>query len=135
MQNPVVPRSIPDNLLYTEDDEWILVEGDIGTIGITDYAQDSLSDIVYIELPDVGETFGIGDTFGVVESVKAAADLYMPVSGEITAANEELPDQPEAINDDPYEQGWMIRVKLSDKSQLDKLMDAEAYTAYCAERE
>jgi glycine cleavage system H protein len=127
--------NILDNLLYTKDDEWILVEGDIGTVGITDHAQDSLSDIVYIELPDEGSSFNHGDSFGVVESVKAAADLYMPVSGVIVAANEELPDQPEVINSDPYGAGWMIKVELKDKSELDDLMDAAAYKQYCADRE
>lgn len=127
--------NILDNLLYTKDDEWILVEGDVGTVGITDHAQDSLSDIVYIELPDEGSSFNHGDSFGVVESVKAAADLYMPVSGTIVAANEELPDQPEVINTDPYGAGWMIKVQLKDKAELDGLMDAAAYKEYCADRE
>jgi len=121
-------------LLYTEEDEWLKVEGDEATVGITDHAQDSLSDIVYLELPDVGDSFGQGDTFGVVESVKAAADLYMPIDGAVTAVNEELPDTPEAINEDAYA-AWLIKVKISDASQLDALMDADAYTAYLESRD
>lgn len=125
---------IENDLLYTNDDEWIRVDGDEATVGVSDYAQDSLSDIVYLELPDVGETFEEGEAFGVVESVKAAADLYMPVSGEIIEANEALMDEPEAVNEDPYGKAWMVRVKMSDKSELDDLMDADAYRAYCEER-
>lgn len=125
---------IENDLLYTNDDEWIRVDGDEATIGVSDYAQDSLSDIVYLELPEVGESFAEGDAFGVVESVKAAADLYMPVSGEIVEVNEALLDEPEAVNEDPYGKAWMVRIKLSDKSQLDALMDADAYRAYCEER-
>ncbi len=125
---------ILDGFLYTKEDEWVKVEDGIGTVGITDHAQDALSDIVYLELPDVGDFFGIGETFGVVESVKAAADLYMPVSGDVTAVNEDLIDTPEQVNSDPYG-AWMIKVKLSDMSELDDLMDAAAYKTYCDERE
>jgi len=125
---------ILDGYLYTKEDEWIKIEDGIGTVGITDHAQDSLSDIVYLELPNVGDFFGIGETFGVVESVKAAGDLYMPVSGDVTAVNEALIDTPEQINADPYG-AWMLKVKISDASELDKLMDAAAYTAFCEERE
>lgn len=126
---------VKDGLLYTEDDEWILVEDDEGVIGITDYAQDSLSDIVYLELPDVGETYEAGESFGVVESVKAAADLYMPVSGEIVAVNEDLMDEPEVVNQDPFGKAWMVRIKLADKSELDDLMDADAYRQALEERD
>lgn len=126
--------NIPSDLLYTKDDEWIRVDGDEGTVGITDYAQDSLSDIVYLELPSEGDSFDQGDVFGVVESVKAAADLMMPVGGEITAVNDELVDAPETVNEDPYGRAWMVKIKISDTSQLDELMDAEAYQAYCDER-
>jgi glycine cleavage system H protein len=126
---------IPDGLLYTRDDEWIKVDGNEGLIGITDYAQDALSDIVYVELPSVGDSFGAGDGFGVVESVKAAADLYMPVGGEVIAINEDLMDAPETLNSDPYDQGWMIRVNLTDTGELEGLMDPDAYRAYCKERE
>ncbi|MFW6098307.1 MAG: glycine cleavage system protein GcvH [Chloroflexota bacterium] len=125
---------IENDLLYTKDDEWIRVDGDEATVGVSDYAQDSLSDIVYLELPDVGETFEEGDSFGVIESVKAAADLYMPISGEITAVNEDLMDEPEVVNSDPYGGAWMVRVRMSDKSELDDLMDADAYRDYCEER-
>ena len=125
---------IPDDLLYTKDDEWILVDGDEGLVGLTDYAQDALSDIVYVELPDEGDEFEMGETFGVVESVKAAADLYMPVSGEVLAVNEDLPDEPEVLNSDPYGDGWMVRIAINDPSELDNLMDPAAYTNYCEER-
>jgi len=127
--------NIPTDLKYTKEDEWIRVDGDEATIGITDYAQDSLSDIVYLELPDVGDSFAMGDTFGVVESVKAAADLYMPLSGEVTAVNESLIDAPETVNSDPYGEAWLIRFKISEPSQLDDLMDAAAYTEYLADRD
>lgn len=121
-------------LRYTDDDEWIRVEGDEATIGVTDYAQDSLSDIVYLELPGAGDSFNKGDTFGVVESVKAAADLMMPVGGEVIEANEDLLDTPEAVNETPYV-AWLVKIKLSDAAEVDELMDADAYTAYCEERE
>lgn len=125
---------IEKDLLYTKDDEWLRVEEDEATVGISDYAQDSLSDIVYLELPEAGESFDEGEPFGVVESVKAAADLFMPVAGEIIEVNEGLMDEPEVVNTDPYGQAWMVRIKLEDASQLDDLMDAEAYSAYCEER-
>lgn len=126
--------NIIEGLLYTRDDEWIRVEGDEGVVGITDYAQDALSDIVYVELPEEGDRFNTGETFGVVESVKAAADLYMPVTGEVTVVNEELPDMPEVVNSDPYGAGWMIKIKIGDESELGDLMDAAAYRVYCDER-
>ena len=126
---------IAAGLLYTKEDEWIKVDGDEATVGVTDHAQDALSDIVYLELPEVGESFGMGDTFGVVESVKAAADLYMPVSGEVTAVNEDLVDTPELVNSDPYGEAWMVKIKLSNPAELDELMDADAYTKYLEERD
>ena len=122
-------------LLYTKEDEWIKVEGDEATVGVSDHAQDALSDIVYLELPDVGDTFEIGDTFGVVESVKAAADLYMPISGEITAVNEDLIATPETVNNNPYGAAWMVKVKLSNPAELDDLMNADVYTTYLAKRD
>lgn len=122
-------------LLYTKEDEWVKVEGDEATVGVSDHAQDALSDIVYLELPDVGDSFEIGDTFGVVESVKAAADLYMPISGEVTAVNEDLIDAPETVNSDPYGAAWMVKVKLSNPAELDDLMDSDVYTTYLAERD
>ena len=121
---------IVGDLLYTDDDEWLRVEGEEGVVGITDYAQDSLSDIVYLELPEEGEHYEKGESFGVVESVKAAADLYMPVSGEIVAVNEELLDQPEVVNQDPYGDAWMVRIKFDNPDELDDLMDAEAYQEF-----
>ncbi len=127
--------SIPIDLRYTADDEWIKVEGDIVTIGITDHAQDALSDIVYLELPGEGDNFTIGETFGVVESVKAAADLLMPVSGEITAVNEDLIDTPETLNEDPYGSAWLIKVKMSNLDDVNSLLDADAYEKNLNERE
>ena len=127
--------NIPKDLKYSEDDEWIRVEGDIGTVGVTDYAQDSLSDVVYVELPAEGESFERGDTFGVVESVKAAADLLMPVTGEIVEINAALEDTPELVNSDPYGKAWMVKIKLSDPGELDSLMDAAAYEKYLEERD
>jgi glycine cleavage system H protein len=126
--------NIPADLLYTRDDEWIRIEGEQGTVGITDYAQDALSDIVYVELPDAGDSMALGEVFGVVESVKAAADLFMPISGEIVEVNEDLPDMPEVLNSDPYDNGWLIKLVLSDVGELEGLMDASAYAAYCDER-
>ncbi len=120
--------------LYTDDDEWIRVEGNTGIVGVTDYAQDSLSDIVFLELPRVGAKYKKGDTLGVVESVKAAADLLMPVSGEITAVNEDLLDAPEMLNENPFG-AWLVKIEISDPAQLEELMDSEAYAAYCADRE
>ena len=125
---------IPTELKYTKEDEWIRVEGEEGVIGLTDYAQDALSDIVYLELPAEGDFFGPGETFGVVESVKAASDLFMPVAGDILAVNEDLLDSPETLNSDPYEAGWLVRIKLSKMEELDGLMDAAQYEKYCAER-
>jgi len=127
--------NIPDGLLFTREDEWIRVDGNQGVVGITDYAQDALSDIVYVELPEEGDVFAAGDTFGVVESVKAASDLYMPVSGEIIGVNDNLPDTPELLNSDPYEAGWLVKVQLENPDELDELMDSAAYSAYCEERE
>ncbi|MDA0242970.1 MAG: glycine cleavage system protein GcvH [Chloroflexi bacterium] len=120
-------------LLYTKHDEWLKVEGDEAVIGLTDYAQDALSDIVYLELPDAGDSLKQEDELGVVESVKASSEIFMPVAGEITAVNTPLRDTPETINTDPYG-SWLIRLKISDASQLDGLMDAAAYEAYCADR-
>ena len=125
----------PENLRYSKEDEWVKLDGDVATIGITDYAQDSLSDIVYLELPEVGASFGAGDIFGVVESVKAASDLFAPVSGEVIEVNDALTDTPEVVNEDPYDAAWMIKVKLADPGEVDDLMDAAAYAAYCEERE
>lgn len=125
--------NIPANLLYTEDDEWLQANGDIAAVGITDYAQDALSDIVYLELPAIGDKFDAGETFGVVESVKAASDLFMPVAGTITAVNDDLVNAPEKLNEAPYD-AWLIKIKISDPGELDNLMDAAAYQAHCDAR-
>jgi glycine cleavage system H protein len=120
---------------YAESHEWARQDGDEIVCGITDHAQESLSDVVYVELPEVGDVFEKRDTFGVVESVKAASDLYMPMGGEITAVNEELDDTPELVNQDPYGGGWMIRLVPSDPAEFDGLMDADVYEAFVAEEE
>jgi glycine cleavage system H protein len=120
---------------YAKTHEWARKDGDEIVCGITDHAQESLSDVVYVELPEVGDAFGQGDTFGVVESVKAASDLYMPMGGEITAANEALEDAPELVNQDPYGEGWMIRFTPSDSAEFDDLMGANEYEAFVAEEE
>ena len=120
------------SIKYTEDHEWIKVEGDIATVGITEHAQDALGDVVFVELPEVGKTYAQKDTAGVVESVKAAADVYMPVSGEIVEINQALADEPSLANSDPMGAGWFFKVKLSDASQLDALMDDAAYKAFAA---
>lgn len=121
--------------LYADSHEWARKERDEIVVGISDYAQESLSDIVYVELPEVGDTFERAESFGVVESVKAASDLYMPVGGEIVAVNTELEDAPELVNQDPYGAGWMIRVAPSDPAEFDELLDGGAYEALVAEEE
>ena len=117
---------------YTEDHEWLNVEGDVATVGITVHAQDALGDVVFVDLPEVGATLTQKDTAGVVESVKAAADVYMPVSGEVTEVNEALRADPSLANSDPLGAGWFFKVKLADKSQLDALMDETSYKAFSA---
>jgi len=117
---------------YTEDHEWLSIEGDSATVGITHHAQDALGDVVFVDLPEVGKTFAAKDIAGVVESVKAAADVYMPVSGEVTEVNEALRADPSLANSDPLGAGWFFRVKLSDPSQLDALMDEAAYGSFSA---
>ena len=119
---------------YTKSDEWFAASGDIVTIGITDYAQDQLNDIVFVEFRDEGETLAAGESFGEVESVKAAAELYSAVAGEIIEVNRDLEETPEVINADPFGAGWMIKLRAADVSALDKLMDAAAYAAYCDSR-
>ena len=124
----------PEGLKYSKEHEWVLVEGTSATIGITEYAQEELGDIVFVELPDVGEKIVKDDPFGAVESVKAVSDIYAPVSGEVMETNEILPDNPETINDDPYGDGWMVRVELSDIDDLKDLMDADEYAEYVAQQ-
>ncbi|NBN98787.1 MAG: glycine cleavage system protein GcvH [Flavobacteriia bacterium] len=119
--------SVPTNLKYTKEHEWILIEGDVATIGITDFAQGELGDIVYVEIETIGETLSKEEVFGSVEAVKTVSDLFMPVSGEILEFNETLEGNPEAVNKDPYGEGWMIKVRVSDLGEVDSLMDAEAY--------
>ena len=123
---------VPTDLHYTNDHEWVRVEGDEATIGITAYAADQLGDIVYVELPDVGGSLQQFAAFGVVESVKAVSDLFAPVSGEVLATNTELAGSPEQVNADPYGGGWMVRVRLSDAAQLDGLLAPEAYDTLIA---
>ncbi len=119
----------PENLRYTKEHEWIRVEGDRGTVGITDYAQQQLGDVVFLELPEPGRALKAGENFGTVESVKAVSELYCPVAGDVVEANAALVKAPESINSDPYGQGWMIVVKIADPSQVTSLMDAKAYAA------
>ena len=117
----------PEDLLYTEDHEWIRVEDGVATVGITDFAQNELGDIVFVELPEEDEDFSQGDAMGVVESVKAVSDIYMPLTGTIAAFNEEILDAPELVNSDPYGDGWLIKIKIADELELDALMNAEEY--------
>ncbi|MDH3974857.1 MAG: glycine cleavage system protein GcvH [Deltaproteobacteria bacterium] len=125
--------NFPSELKYTKDHEWIKIDGDTVTVGITDYAQDALGDIVFLELPEKDSEFSRGDTFGVVESVKAVSDLYAPLSGTVIKTHEPLVDEPEAINEDPYEKSWMITIKVSNPTEQDDLMDAAQYEAYVKE--
>jgi glycine cleavage system H protein len=126
--------NVPTDLKYTKSDEWVRIEGNIATVGLTDYAQTQLSDIVFVELPAVGATFNKGEAFGAVESVKAASDVYLPVGGEVTAVNDDLGNSPELVNSDPYGKAWLVKVKIADAGGLDDLMDAVAYEKYCDER-
>ncbi len=120
--------SIPADLKYTKDHEWLkLLDGGEAIVGITEFAQNSLGDITFVEVPEVGDSFSAGESFGVVESVKAASDLYMPVDGEVVEVNEALEDSPESVNSSPYEDGWILKIKISDPASLDELLDAAAY--------
>lgn len=121
--------NVPANLKYTEDHEWVKVEGDIATVGITDFAQSELGDIVFVDIQTAGETLAAGDVFGTIEAVKTVADAFMPISGEVIEVNEALDAAPESVNSDPYEAGWMIKIKLSDASEIDNLLTAEQYQA------
>ena len=118
---------VPDDLRYTKDHEWVRLDGDTATVGITQYAADQLGDIVFVELPDVGRAIDQSAAFGVVESVKAVSDLFAPLSGEIIATNDDLATSPESVNGDPYGHGWMVRLRIADPSQLSELLDAAAY--------
>lgn len=121
--------------LYSQDHEWVRVEGEEAVLGISDFAQDQLSDVVYVELPELGDTFERGDIFAVVESVKAASDVYTPLSGEILEINEALEDSPELVNEDPYGEAWFARISIQDAAELDELMGADAYQAFIKEQE
>lgn len=125
--------SYPDDLYYSKDHEWIRVDGDRGTVGITDHAQHQLGDVVYVELPDAGSSYKQGDSFGSVESVKAVSELYVPVGGEVVETNAALTDQPELVNTDPHGEGWMVVVKIGDAEELSTLMRAAEYERYVKE--
>lgn len=127
--------NIPSDLRYSKTDEWVRVEGDIATIGITDYAQSELGDIVYVELPEPGRVLQAEEMFGTVESVKAVADLYAPVAGEVVETNPAVTESHELLNRSPYDEGWLIKVKLADASEVDSLLTAEQYAAYIEERQ
>jgi glycine cleavage system H protein len=122
-----IMANIPDDLHYSKDHEWVRVEGNIAVVGITDYAQDSLGDVVYVELPKVGDEFAANESFGSVESVKAVSEVFSPVSGEIVGINETLADAPEKVNVDPYGEGWMIRVQMSNPGEVDSLLTTAEY--------
>ena len=117
----------PENLKYTKEHEWVKLEGDIATVGITDFAQRELGDIVYVEVETKGDTLAKDEIFGTVEAVKTVSDLFMPVSGEIVEVNEALEDSPELVNEDPYDKGWMIKIRVTETSEMDSLLDATAY--------
>jgi glycine cleavage system H protein len=128
--------NIPDDLHYSKDHEWVRVDGNVAIVGITDYAQDSLGDVVYVELPKVGDDFAANESFGSVESVKAVSEVFSPVSGEIVGTNEALADTPEKVNQDPYGEGWMIRVKMSNPGEVDSMLTAAEYEDFTkAEKE
>ena len=119
--------NLPDNLRYTKDHEWVLVEGNTATIGITDFAQSELGDIVYVEVETLEETLNAEEVFGTVEAVKTVSDLFMPISGKIIEVNSSLEDNPEVVNDDPYGKGWMIKIEMSQPAEIDQLLSSEAY--------
>ncbi len=122
--------SAPDNLKYTKTHEWVLVDGDTVTVGVTDHAQQELGDITYLELPEAGDSISAGETFGVIESVKAASDVYSPVDGEVIERNDSAVEAPEVINSSPYDQAWLIKVKLSDPAQVESLMTPAEYNTF-----
>jgi glycine cleavage system H protein len=127
--------NVPEDLHYSKDHEWVRVSGNIATIGITDYAQNSLGDVVYVELPKAGDEFAANESFGSVESVKAVSELFTPVSGDVVEANDSLQDQPEKVNEDPYGEAWMIRVKMSSPGEVDSLLTAAEYEDFTKETE
>jgi glycine cleavage system H protein len=121
--------NFPENLKYTKEHEWVLIEGDVATVGVTEFAQSELGDIVFVEIETEGETLAKDEVFGTIEAVKTVSDLFMPLSGEVIEVNAGLQDTPEVVNEAPYEGGWMVKIKLSDTSELEGLLDAAAYTA------
>ncbi len=127
--------NVPSELKFLSSHEWVLIEDDLATVGVSDHAQELLGDLVFIELPEMGSTIAAGDSVAVIESVKAASDTYAPVSGEIVEVNSELEDSPERINDDPYGDGWMYRVKMEDSNEIGELLDAAGYTDAITEEE
>jgi glycine cleavage system H protein len=124
---------VEKGLLYLESHEWVRLEGDEAVVGISDFAQEELNDVVYVELPEVGDTFAKGDVFGTVESVKAASDVYLPLSSEVIAVNKELEDSPQLVNEDPYGKGWFVRIKVSNPEEAKTLLDADGYAKFLAE--
>ena len=127
--------NVPSELKFLSSHEWVAVDGDVATIGVSDHAQELLGDLVFVELPEEGSTVLAGDSVGVIESVKAASDTYAPISGEIVEVNSELEDSPEKINDDPYGDGWMYKIKIDDHNEVSDLLDADAYSETIAEEE
>lgn len=125
--------SVPTDLKYTKDHEWVRIEGDTATFGVSDHAQEALGDIVFVELPDVGRSMDAGEAYGVVESVKAVSDVYAPVAGEVVEINEALEGEPDLVNSDPYGSGWIIKVKISDNNASAELMNPEEYTTFLEE--
>jgi len=125
----------PKNLRYSSEHEWVALESEDATLGITEFAQKELGDIVFVELPETGRTFGAGDEIGTIESVKAVAELFAPAAGEVTELNEALADAPETVNADPYGEGWLLRFRPEDNAEIEALMDAEAYEAFCQKGE
>ncbi len=121
--------NIPANLKYSKDHEWIKIDGNIATVGITDFAQGQLGDVVFVDIPSEGETLSINDVFGAIEAVKTVADAFMPLSGKIIEINTNLESSPESVNKDPYGEGWMVKIEISDPSEIDSLLDADAYKA------
>ncbi len=127
--------NIPEELKYSKDHEWVKVDGDVATVGITDYAQDSLGDVVYVELPNEGENFKSHDAFGSVESVKAVSEIFTPIAGEIVETNEGLNDAPEVVNDDPYGDAWLVKIKMDNSGELDELLSSEEYGEFLKSEE
>ncbi len=127
--------NFPEDLKYTREHEWCRVQGNRATVGVTEFAQDQLGDVVFVELPEVGDVVKKGEAFGVVESTKAVSELFAPVTGKVLEVNDPLADAPETVNEDPYEEGWMIQVEFSDPGELGELMDAAAYAKFVAEEQ